>query len=78
MSKSLPISIGTFQGTCLGPLMHDIATNDLTCHVPSEIDCFRVTVVRYADDCQVGIMGPHSRLPDLKRVLEKMFDVMST
>ena len=78
MSKPLPISIGTFQGTCLGPLMHNSATNDLTCFVPKDIDGFRITVVRYADDCQVGITGPRSRLPALKRALEKVLDIMST
>ena len=54
-SKSLPIKTGTFQGTCLVPLLFNIASNDLACHIPEQINGFQVTVVRYADDTQIAV-----------------------
>ena len=78
MSKSLPITIGTFQGTCLGPLLFNIISNDLTCHIPTELDGFRITVVRYADDTQVAITGPRGRIAAMQHCLEGILDTMCT
>ena len=39
-SESLPIKIGCFQGTCLGPLLYNIASNELSCYIPNEINGF--------------------------------------
>ena len=78
LSESLPIQIGCFQGTCLGPLLYNIASNDLSFHIPSEIDGFRLTTVRYADDVQLAISGPRSRLADMERSLELVLDTMCT
>ena len=39
-SKPLTIKTGTFQGTCLGPLLFNIASNDLACHIPDQINGF--------------------------------------
>ena len=60
-SKPLPIKTGTFQGTCLGPLLFNIASNDLACHIPDQINGFQVTVVRYADDTQIAVTGPREK-----------------
>ena len=47
LSDPLPITIGTFQGTCLGTLLYSIASNDISCHIPSEMDDFEIATVRY-------------------------------
>ena len=78
LSKSLPIQIGCFQGTCLGPLLYNIASNDLSCHIPSEINGFRITTVRYADDTQLAISGPRSRLAEMEMCLEQILDTVCT
>ena len=78
LSESLPIQIGCFQGTCLGPLLYNIASNDLCCHIPSQINGFRITCVRYADDTQLAISGPRSRLPEMEQCLEQVSDIMCT
>ena len=78
LSESLPIQIGCFQGTCLGPFLFIIASNDLSCHIPSEINGFRLTTVRYADDVQLVITGPRSRLAEMEDCLEHVLDTMCT
>ena len=40
LSTPLPINIGTFQGTCLGPLLFKVASNDLPCHIPDKVNGF--------------------------------------
>ena len=67
-SKSLPIKTGTFQGTCLGPLLFNIASNDLACHIPEQINGFQVTVFRYADDTQIVVTGPREKISEIKEV----------
>ena len=78
LSESLPIQIGCFQGTCLGPLLYNIASNDLSCHIPSQINGFRITCVRYADDTQLAISGSRSRLAEMEQCLEQVLDIMCT
>ena len=78
LSELLPIQIGCFQGTCLGPLLYNIASNDLSCHIPSQINGFRITCVRYADDTQLAISGPRSRLAEMEQCLEQVLDIMCT
>ena len=70
---SLPISIGTFQGTCLGPLLFNIATNDFNCCIPKEIHGFRITTIRYADDSQIAITGLRNSMSEMRIALEKDF-----
>ena len=76
VSCSLPISIGTFQGTCQGPLLFNIATNDFNSYIPKEIDGFRITTVRYADDSQIAITGPRKSMSEMRIALEKILDVV--
>ena len=78
LSESLPINIGCFQGTCLGPLLYNIASNDLSCYIPREINGFHLTTVRYADDVQLAISGPRSRLTEMEQCLEQILDIMCT
>lgn len=78
LSVPLPISIGTFQGTCLGPLLFNIATNDLPCHIPDEINGFRIIKARYADDSQLGIVGPRNRLKEMQNSFEEILEIMTT
>lgn len=78
LSEPLPINIGTFQGSCLGPLMFNIVSNSIGCYIPSSVNGFRILAVRYADDTQVAITGPRSRLPELKLALENVLDTLCT
>ena len=78
LSRPQNIAIGTFQGSCLGPLLFNIASNDLTCHIPSNINGFRVTVARYADDTQIAITGPRCRLTEMQTSLESVLDTVCT
>ena len=78
LSDPLPINIGTFQGTCLGPLLYNIASNDLPCHIPDEINGFQIIKARYADDSQIGIVGPRNRLKEMQKSLEEILDTMTT
>lgn len=77
-SKPLPITIGTFQGTCLGPLLYNIASNDLASHIPDKINGFKVTTVRYADDTQIAVTGPREKLTELQESMENLLGTMST
>ena len=78
LSAPLNISIGTFQGTCLGALLFNITSNDIACHVPTELNGFRITFVRYADDTQIAITGPRARILDMKTSLESILNVLQT
>ena len=78
LSRPLPITIGTFQGTCLGPLLFNIASNDIGCHIPSKINDFKVTMVRYADDTQIALTGPREKIADIQRSMEGLLKVICT
>ena len=73
-SEPLPITIGTFQG--LGPLLFNIASNDLACYIPSHINGFKVTAVRYADDTQIAVTGPREKLRDLQLSMEMLLSTL--
>ena len=78
LSSPKNITIGTFQGSCLGPLLYNIFSNDLSCYIPEHMNGFRVTMVRYADDAQLAITGPRSKLAEMQRSLEAVLDVAGT
>ena len=78
LSEPRAIDIGTFQGSCLGPLLFNIISNSISCYIPSSISSFRTCSVRYADDSQVAISGPRGRLPELKLALEELLDTLGT
>ena len=66
-SSPRPINIGVFQGSCLGTLLFNIAALSMPCYVPENVCGFPVRIIRYADDTQVLISGPRSRLTDMQR-----------
>ena len=78
LSEPLAIDIGTFQGSCLGPLLFNVVSNSISCYIPSNINGFSTYSVRYADDTQVAITGPRSRFPELSLALENVLDVLCT
>ena len=78
LSDPRTIDIGTFQRSCLGPLLFNIVSNSISCYIPSTSSGFHCFSVRYADDSQVGITGPRDRLPELKGALEGILDALGT
>ena len=77
-SEPLPINIGVFQGSCMGPMLYNIATISSACYVPTNIDGFLVRMTRYADDTQLAISGPRERLLDIQTTLEGVLDTLAT
>ena len=78
LSDTHAIDIGTFQGSCLGPLLYNIVSNNISCYITSVTQGFRTFSVRYADDTQVAVTGPRSRLPELRLALETVLDTLGT
>ena len=72
------ITVGTFQGSSLGPLLFNIMANDLSTYIPATIDGFRVTVTRYADDTQIVLTGPKNRLAEMQSSMSSVLDDMLT
>lgn len=77
LSKSLPISIGCFQGTVLGSLLFNILSNDIASYIPSSINGFHVTLIRYADDTQLAITGPRDQIRDMEKAMEHVLGILS-
>ena len=77
-SELLPINIGIHQGSCMGPMLFNIATISTACYVPTEVDGFAVRVTGYADDTQLAILGPKERLPDIQTALGGILDTLAT
>ena len=75
LSESRDITVGIFQGTCLGPLFYNIASNDIACFIPPHVNGFRISFVRYADDAQLAITGPRDKLSEIQQSLESVLDV---
>lgn len=76
-SSSRPVNIGVFQGSCLGPLLFNIAAINMASYIPDEVNGLPVRIVRYADDTQVAISGPPSRLVDIQSGVEHVLDALS-
>ena len=77
LSKSLPISIGCFQGSVLGSLLFNILSNDIASYIPSGVNGFRVTLIRYADDTQLAVTGPRNQIIDIERTMEQLLGILS-
>ena len=73
-SEPRSITVGTFQGTSLGPMLFNIMANDLTTYIPATINGFQVTTTRYADDTQIVLTGPRSRLADIQTSMSSLLD----
>ena len=63
-SDSLPITMGVYQGTALGPILFSIFCNDLVLHASD------ATIIQYADDVQIAVRGKKSHLPELIATME--------
>ena len=72
ISKSLPISIGVFQGSSLGPLLFSLFSNDLSLFAADS------DITQYADDTQVLVSGKKSALPALISNMETALATLDT
>ena len=70
-SKSLPITMGVYQGTALGPILFSIFCNDLALHTPG------ATIVQYADDVQIAVKGKKNDLTLLTASMENHLAVLA-
>ena len=65
--------MGVYQGTCLGPLLYNIFSNDLGLYIENDAQ-----IIQYADDTQILISGKKDQLPNLitrmESVLGTLFD----
>ena len=77
-STLLPINIGIFQGSCMGPILYNIASISAACYVPSEVNGSTVRMARYADDTQLVVSGPKERLPEVRAAVESVLDTLAT
>ena len=77
-SALLPIKIGIFQGSCLGPLLYNISTISAACYVPTSVNSCTVQITRYADDTQVVVSGPKEKLSEVKTATEEVLDTLAT
>ena len=73
-SEPRSIMVGTFQGISLGPMLFNIMANDLTAYIPATINDFQVNNTRYADDSQIVLTGPRSRLADIQTSMSSLLD----
>ena len=76
-NKNSCISIGCFQGSILGSLLFNILSNDIASYIPSSVNGFRVTLIRYADDTQVAITGARERIRDMEAAMEHVLGILS-
>ena len=71
VSGQAPNPIGVYQGTCLGPLLFNIFSNDLSLYIDGNVKIFQ-----YADDTQLLISGKKSELPRLVQEMELAIQTM--
>ena len=77
-SEPRSITMGTFQGSSLGPLLYNVMATDFSTYIPATIDGFRVTVTRYPYDTQIVLTRPRSRLADIQTSMSSLLDDMLT
>ena len=53
-------------------------SNSIGCYIPSTVNGFSTFSVRYADDTQVAITGPRSRLHEMRLALENVLEMLCT
>ena len=70
VSNPLPNPIGVYQDTCLGPLLFNVFSNDISLYIENSVKIFQ-----YADDCQLLISGKKS---ELHRLVHEMESAMRT
>ena len=70
-------SIGCFQGSILGSLLFNILSNDIASYIPSSVNGFRVTLIRYADDTQVAITGARERVRDMEVAMVHVLGILN-
>ncbi|KAF0294653.1 Protein muscleblind [Amphibalanus amphitrite] len=64
--------IGTYQGSSLGPLLHNVYANDLPLYTDNSTG-----IIAYADDVQLYVSGQPRDIVQLKRSLEGSLSVLS-
>ena len=72
LSQPLLNPIGTYQGSSLGPLLHNVYANDLPLYTDNS-----TCIIAYADDVQLYVSGPPRDIVQLIRSLEGSLSVMS-
>ena len=72
LSRLLLNSIGTYQGSALGPLLHNIYANDLPLYTDNSTG-----IIAYADDVQLYVSGPPKDLSFLIRNMECNLSTLS-
>ena len=72
LSQPLLNPIGTYQGSSLGPLLHNVYANDLPLYTDNSTG-----IIAYADDVQLYVSGQPRDIVQLKRSLEGSLSVLS-
>ena len=72
LSQPLLNPIGTYQGSSLGPLMHNIYANDLPLYTDDTTG-----IIAYADDVQLFVSGSPRDLGRLIQALENSLSIIS-
>ncbi|KAF0290419.1 RNA-directed DNA polymerase from mobile element jockey [Amphibalanus amphitrite] len=70
ISRPLLNPIGTFQGSALGPLLHNVYANDLPLYIDES-----TSTIAYADDVQLYVSGPPR---DIVRLTESLEDSLTS